>query len=323
MARLAYLRLAADRAVARVPAIRPPRRLTRVAAMDPIDGPPTANASPAPVAANGVIPPRAADADRRDEAPSIVGRNDLTPEITADPIPADRGEPGYEDAPLEARPVPAVRSERRRADFVFDARHLTLPKANTSNSIRSEVRDGADPRTPPATIQREPPAEVAPPSNAPGRRVAVLPQDPFAAGLAAAERWVTSDAAPGVQRRSGHRASTVPTATHEPIHRSPPIAAEHVARPPSLAAIAKPSRAIGPSPITGDAHVADARTERTPRDTSPERLAGVHIGSVAIEILPPPEPMKPPVVAAPARATAGAVTRLARGLTSPIGLRQS
>ena len=87
--------------------------------------------------------------------------------------------------------------------------------------------------------------------------------------------------------------------------------------PPVIRAHAVPDRTKVPSPWQ-----APAGTPREPAIVT-ERFTGIHIGSVEVEILPSPNPVTPPVAVATARASTVAVTRLARGLTSSIGLRQS
>jgi hypothetical protein len=52
------------------------------------------------------------------------------------------------------------------------------------------------------------------------------------------------------------------------------------------------------------------------------RFNEIHIGSVEVEIVPAPEPVKPSIAPPPPARTSPSVS-LARGLTSPIGLRQS
>jgi hypothetical protein len=56
------------------------------------------------------------------------------------------------------------------------------------------------------------------------------------------------------------------------------------------------------------------------RATPIEPFKGIHIGSVEVQILPPPPA---PAPATRPAAPPAARTRLARGLTSSIGLRQS
>jgi hypothetical protein len=306
-----------------VPAIHPPRRLTRAGSMMPPEEPPPTVAPPSAIAASASRPPRPAEADLRDDPPPSTMRLRVTAAAaSADPIPPARSEQPPEDVASDAPQVRAVRSERPRADFVFDAPRFASSHAKVRNRIPFETRPPVEPAGATAPLNGESAAHPARAMRTRHKQDAVPSQDPVAVGLAAAGRWVASDAAPATVNRSAHRTDAAATATDRPIARSTPNPAEPVTHPSALAAAAPPLSPARPLPSAGHAHAAEARMDGTQRDAAPDRFTGIHIGSVAVEILPPPEPAKP-AVAPPARPRAGGLTGLARGLTSSIGLRQS
>jgi len=289
----------------------------------PPDEPPPPMTPRSAIAASAPRPPRPAEVHLRDDPPPSATRTPvMAAAASADPIPAARSEQPHEDAAFDAPQVLAVRSERPRADFVFDAPRFASSRAEARNRIPFETRPRVEPPGATASPHGESAAQPAKPMRTRDGAGAVPPHDPVAVGHAAAGRWVASDAAPATVNRSAHRTDAAETATDRPVARSTPNPAEPVTRTSSLAAAAQSLRPARSLPSAGDAHAAEARIDGNQRDAAPDRFTGIHIGSVAVEILPPSEPTRP-AVAAPARPRAGGLTRLARGLTSSIGLRQS
>jgi hypothetical protein len=76
------------------------------------------------------------------------------------------------------------------------------------------------------------------------------------------------------------------------------------------------------SPIAREAAAAAPR-ERSAPGSAIEPAAGVRIGSIEVHVLPEPERAKPETPRPQAGPRAAQTAPLARGLTSPIGLRQS
>lgn len=321
MSRGSYLWRTANRAVQHEPAIVPPRRFARALPVTPPEGPqPIATPRP-PVPAN-VPPPRAAEhVHQQQSVPAVATRNEelVAPEFPITP------------------PIVNARPSRPRADFVFEASRRALsPTRNATEEIPGGMH------APPAATELLPMGapfnteSIALEPSEPPRLIAnarVSAPDPLAVALAAAVRWTSSDPAPIAASRSAHAASAAPLTSRESIvhsSREPP--------PPATPARAPvtPERAMRapviPAPetvLSSERHApvptlraALAFTSHDPARAT-ERFTGIHIGTVEVEILPSPDPVKPPVASTPAPPSVGASTQLARGLTSSIGLRQS
>ncbi|MBK8211890.1 MAG: hypothetical protein IPK78_20045 [Rhodospirillales bacterium] len=198
--------------------------------------------------------------------------------------------------PGDASPAPDAASETRPIDRM-QQRPGSEPLAVASAS-------GTEPMATPPIEPRRP--------MAPRRNIAVAP-DPLAVALAAAVRWTSSDderpdpnaVAPRQRERPGAPAFVPPRETHRREAPAPPgDAPPRVVRAPRAEVVAaKPDHRPAPAPAA-------------------ERFAGVHIGSVEVQILSP-TPVQPPVARPPAVPSAAPAPPLARGLTSAIGLLQS
>ncbi|HET7504600.1 MAG TPA: hypothetical protein VFK02_26440 [Kofleriaceae bacterium] len=194
---------------------------------------------------------------------------------------------------------------------------VALPEAGAPNPPRAAV------------------AASAPPTPARGSR-----------GLAAPLRAVphsTSGVAPAAGERAGRSPAAAPAgrvavSPAEALHAAfqwvtggPPARAPAPAAPAADAPGAPVPRGPGPSAsIGGRASLAPAPlADRTPAGASGPASArpasrALHIGSIEVEIQPPPAaPLRPDAVpgASPASAAPGAP--LARGFTTPLGLRQA
>jgi hypothetical protein len=303
VARGSYLRRMAHRAAPHAPTIVPPRRFGRALSVAPPDEPQPIATSPLPTPAHAP-PPATHDLDRPLSVPAVATRDEQVASKVPTTVPIVTGHP-----------------VRPRADFVFDAPRRPLSRApNATNEIPLGTHAHTEPlrteaRLEPGSVAHEPLGP--PPPTAQSRGPA---PNPLAVALAAAVRWTASDAAPLARSRSAHAASGAHPPVREPIVQSPrepaPLATSSQQTPVALTP-ARPARAMAsPSPN------ALAVTPRTAATTT-ERFTGVHIGSVEVEILPPPDPVQPPVASPPAPPSVGTPTQLSRGLTSSIGLRQS
>jgi hypothetical protein len=226
----------------------------------------------------------------------------------------------------------AAHPVRPRADFVFDAPRRVLPP--TKNPTGTSPAP-SQPRTEPSRVAVPPDTESIAverlTSPAPIADDRVSTPDPFAMALAAAVRWTSSDPEPLAPMQRAHAAVPVRPAARSAVvqtpRESPPPAtpapttrgrATGGETAPTMPTPAMPTRAIVPAPRQTPAGA--------PRATPPstERFTGIHIGAVDVQILPPPDPVKPPAAApAASRPKPATASQLARGLTSSIGLRQS
>jgi len=246
--------------------------------------------------------------------------------------------PAEEETPSAAAPEqgftapPPTRVSRPAADFVFDAPRRASASTRPPTSERSGSIPTADS---PVTATGSPDARTHRKAPPPPATSAAPPVDPIATTLAAAIRWTMSpdhprhtSADPFVQTQVA--APRVPPALlehpkttiggGEPPHdtRSPMTRVQQSAPTPAPRAEASPKRVIEPSQV---AVPVSARPSAIREPATAERFSRVHIGSVEVQILPPPEQasMPPAVVRGPEVPAA----RLTRELTSPIGLRQS
>lgn len=322
-----YLRRAAYRAVPDAPGLVPPRRVTRALSPSVSDETPLAAAPRSHVPAN--------------ELPPLAAPRPPTAPNEPSPHPAQHVDPPR-DLPTVVTPVavsapatpilpsPAVRP---RADFVFDSPRRTLPSTRTATDD-----------TPAANVQTESPrieTETGTRPTAPARAAAVprsvgafapgARPDPLAAALAAAVRWTASDPAAMIPSRPP-RAVEIPPATAAsavdisgrpaPAAGSPRQAAVAPAFPAPARVAAIPQPSILPRAMVSPSQPVAAVTTHASA-AAVERFTGIHIGSVQVEILPPPVPLTSPPAAPPAVPRATPASQLARGLTSSIGLRQS
>jgi hypothetical protein len=155
----------------------------------------------------------------------------------------------------------------------------------------------------------------------PSRRNVPVAPDPLAVTLAAAMRWTSSDERPTpiVPRAAPHAerdVEPVAGARRETPRRDP---AAPVTQAPRAEAVAATAR--GPLSLPSPAASPGPASRPTPPPAA-ERFTGVHIGSLEVQILSPPELVTPPIARPPA-ASKAVLTPLARGFTSSIGLRQS
>jgi hypothetical protein len=159
-----------------------------------------------------------------------------------------------------------------------------------------------------------------------GRNVQVAP-NPFAVALTAAMRWTSSNEQPdpiGATRSARVQHARDAVHASEPMSgparatpREPPTRAT---QPPRGDAVAATHR--GPhSAATPEVPARPAQRE-TP-EPADQRFTGIHIGSLEVQILPPPEAVIQPVHGRSVASNAAPAAPLARGFTSAIGLRQS
>lgn len=222
--------------------------------------------------------------------PAAVGTTavPVEPSAGAGPSPGANREPA---AMPSITPSQDARQERPPADFVFDA------PGHLARSPRRPIDDGARvERVPAARPRAETNTEaVAAPRPVSLARPAVGP-DPVAAALAAAVRWTSSETTPGqrqartvepamARRTSRDERATVlaPTIDHQP----------DVARQPA------------PTP-----------------PEKPQRYSDVHIGSIEVEIVSPPEPAQPETPTTATTTPRDFGIPIARKITSHYGLRQ-
>jgi hypothetical protein len=165
----------------------------------------------------------------------------------------------------------------------------------------------------------------------PTRTVLVAP-DPLAVALAAAVRWTSSD------ERSSPIIPTAPTRSDQEHHagegtREVEPVADHARKTPPRE---RPARAMQPphadavaamprGPLSLPSPAASPRPAAVHETRSPaaERFTGIHIGSLEVQILPPPAPVTSPVQRRSVTLGVAPAASLARGFTSAIGLRQS
>lgn len=313
MSRGTYLQQIARRAIQDTPRLLRPRRLMRAPRATPPDEPVLAARVPVAVLSN-------------------VSAVDPTPPLAPAPVGPTRAssaKPRMAPEPI-APSVTAASAPPSGADFV--------PAIHRRDS--SSASDAAEESVPGDKIQRLPPMEPSPipPAHrtppiakepteprrpmAPRRNVPDAP-DPLAVALAAAVRWTSSEERPD------------PIAATRPAHERPATEADHREEPIVGAARETPSRdtpsrATPPrdlparvTPVPRAEAVAAIPGDRSTPASTAERFTGIHIGSVEVHILPPPEPVAPPVPRPRAVSTVRPVTPLARGLSSSIGLRQS
>jgi hypothetical protein len=301
MARGAYLERLARRAVQATPGLMPPRRLVRAlpaTAPDPPLAParapsaaslgPDADSIPRPAPMPIAAPPARVEPQTRSE-PTIPAAIALSPPLAdAGVVPGLGGSVDPIDAPTPiAAPdtPPAEKVQPQPADPLIVA---TAPRMERKATAPLEPRR----------------------SMPPDRNIAVAP-DPLAVALATAVRWASSDEdRPAPIAANGPERARPATTSAKPGRAVPaPTAPEADQR--SRVGLAPPAGGIAAAP--------DGRRSAA----APERFAGIHIGSVEVQILSPPPPSPPPVARTPAASSAGPVKPLARGLTSAIGLRQS
>jgi hypothetical protein len=303
MPRESYLRETADRLLQRVPVIMPPRRVSRTLDLSSTD-------APEPMAPRRTFLPATVPG-----LPSVAHVEEPSADTPrAEPIKPVAVKPPAAAAPPEAAITPAAamapaapaRLSRPQADFVFESPLLRRPplhvhSATANGSGATQAQQDLSKSTVP-----EAPAPEAPAVHQADSRTRLAAADPLAIALAAAARWTSSD--------------TEPTAAHTPPMTvgGQPIPGASTVRSsyeltPAIREASSSLRLPGrDAPVASHESVSPA-----------EHFTGVHIGSVEIEILPPPDAAKPPVALPAAAPAARAVTPLARGFTSSIGLRQS
>jgi hypothetical protein len=305
MAQGSYLEQIARRAVQDTPGLLPRRPRARALRATPPDEPVSAEQMPRPVSsgmpAADPIPSR---------APTPIG---ATPWVSIEP-----------ETPSE--PAASVVSEAvatpSRAGVVPEVIHGDAPPARDATSqTRPAGRIQQPPEREDFTVADAPTLAPPPPSleprrpAVPQRNIAVVP-DPLAVALAAAVRWTASDnerpgpiAAARVQRERpagrGGPAAVPPRAIRGRDAAAPP---PHDDAPP----VRRDPRA---DPV---AATSDHRSAPAP---AAERFAGVHIGSVEVQILAPS--VQPAIARRPGVSSGTPAAPLTRGLSSAIGLHQS
>ena len=298
MPRGSYLRRTAERAVQRGSPIVPPRRVARARDETTVDE----------------VPPRSI-APRIETPPPVA----LPVEATAaDPVATTREAPaGSAPATPVVHPSPA----RRPPDFVFDAPRRAAPPAPRA---RMEMPTSLPPLAQPVNAGHG----IASAGSHEQRDHSVGPlpaPTPFMAALATAVRWTSSDPAQGEPGRSVPRTEAPRTPMRGRNTESSLVPAVPAARPPSPP-VPTPATTTPDRPRSVTVPSPSARTSSSAARESlpdPERHVGVHIGSMHVEILPPPLPVVTPLPAPSRGARAAASQPLSRGHGSSIGLRQS
>jgi len=310
MARGSYLEQIASRAVPDTRFLRPRRPV-----LAPFPVPPD-QAVPAAQVAFAVAPAATPG------APSPLGA--ATP---LDPLSPPPAHPSLRPEPA---PVVAATSTSPVGESAVVSPHDPSPATDPSRRT-----------APPATLGEGAPAKpsvaVTPPSPeqvaktpaatrgriAPPRHVPAAP-DPLALALATAVRWTSSDEMPdAIARRPQPELPPTKPAGRD---RSPAGPARETAPLRAASRLEPSSPPVSPTTRPPSPEVPAGPQERATRALAVEgaapEAAGIHIGSVEVQILAPP-PVAPPVPRPTAAARAAPPGPLARGLASAIGLRQS
>lgn len=215
-------------------------------------------------------------------------------------------------APVAIEPAP-----KAHAPLVPDSARSAgePPSARTTVEIprADRLRTTAPPLPPPPATRA---TDVPSRSGMPMRKPAAAP---LAAALVAAVKWTSSDPSLRASRAASRPTTSatppspkmideVSRTPREPSRSTPAIAAADVFNSPTDVPVLRPSPRTAP-------------VNASRETTAPH----IHIGSIEVEILPLPASETPIVAAQPAPppSAPASVTRLTRGLTSAIGLRQS
>ena len=319
-----YLSRVAERALPDRQPLRPPRHVTSALPLAAPEAPrpiaPSATALPvvaaptAPeIAPPALVPPAPPSAST---TATSASRADAVPDAAAVPAPV---------------PAPTTRHVvRPAADFVFETPARMSPgRRPAAESERA------------TTTSAMPGAAIPETAASPRLRSSVVPPvDPIATALAAALRWTSSPepssgqtttgavggtnvaqpavqpARPNVSRAGSERGKMKRETRPRAVLASTTRAQEGVPRPPSRAE-------LSPTQVVAREAAPAARPSTSRQSTTTERSSGVHIGSVEVHILPPPEAKPAPPTTPHGTEAVPKVSRLARDLTSAIGLRQS
>jgi hypothetical protein len=294
-----YLEQIARRAVQNTPGLLPPRGLARALRATPLEEP--VSAERRPLTESSGLPP----ADPVPPSASVS----IAPETPPERAASARSEasPTLSRASVVPEGIPGGAPPSR------DPASQTRPADRAQQPLENEGLAAAAP--PPAASPRS----IGPRQPAARQRNIAVAPDPLAVALAAAARWTSSDdarpdaiAAARVERERG-------VGRDEPAFVAPrEIRGRDTAAPP-----APPDDAPPPVRRASRSEVVAATPDhRSAPAPAAERFAGVHIGSVEVQILAPP-PVPLPVARRPAVSSGVPATPLTRGLTSAIGLRQS
>lgn len=313
MSRGTYLQRIARRAIQDTPGVLRPRRSMRTLSASPPDEAPSALQSPAAVSSTRL--PAADPVQPRASAP--VGRfppSIAPPEIAAQPaahatVSVSLPPPvaGVDTHAVPRRDVP---SAARAVEETSAADIIQRPSRREPSAVAGDRTTEAIARTPGGARRRMP-----------SRRNVPVAPDPFAATLAAAVRWTSSDErptpiAPRATAHSEREIEPVARDLRETPPRDPPAGVTQAPRAEAVAATPR-----GPLSLPSSAASPGAASRATPAPAA-ERFTGIHIGSLEVQILTPPEMPTPPAARPPAASNA-VLTPLARGFTSSIGMRQS
>jgi hypothetical protein len=318
MSRGTYLQRIARRAIQDTPGLLRPRRVVRTLPAPPPDDEAASALMPAAVsarmpAADPVQPPISAP---------------VAPSAPSGAPPAIASQPAAHalvaaSAPL---PVPDVAPPAvPRRDVPFAPR--AVDETSTVDTIQRPSR-----MEPPAVARdRRTEPIVSAPGQArrpvpPTRKILVAP-DPLEVALAAAVRWTSSD------ERPSPTAPIAPTRSEREHHAGEgtrevgPVAGRERETPPRE----RPARAKQAPRAEADAATPrglltlpspGSAPHATPSPAA-DRFTGIHIGSLEVQILPPPALVTPPVQRRSLPLSVAPPAPLARGFTSAIGLRQS
>ena len=249
--------------------------------------------------------------------PHRIGREAPVPVVPIASAPAPVVPPA---APASLRPTTTHERTILRtvpepvASKVSEA--VTPPRPETaappvlSRPIAEPVR--AAPTAAIARPTRRGPADFTFTTRAPKRDVSKLALDPIApvaAALDVALRWTSSeDLVPApTPKLDSRRTISTQSASVRAIELTPEPPPRAIPAPIILA----------PAPVTHSI----ARPPSLPSAPAPDRFTAIHIGNVAVEVIPAPVDPRPAVANVPAPPSR--VTRLSRGLTSRFGIRQS
>ena len=306
MARGSYLEQIASRAAQDARFLRP-----RGPALAPFPVPPhkAVPTAQVPFAVAPAAPPG---------APSPLGAP--TP---LDPLPPPHAHPSLGPEPA---PVVAATSTSPVNESAVVSPHGPSPAMDPSRrtALPAKLGEGA-PAKPSAAITPPRPEQIAKTPAAargriaPPRHVPAAP-DPLALALATAVRWTSSDEMPdAIARRPQPELPPTEPAGRD---RSPARPARETAPLRAASRLEPSSPPVSPTTRPPSPEAPAGPQERATRALAVEgaapEAAGIHIGSVEVQILAPP-----PVPRPTAAARAAPPGPLARGLASAIGLRQS
>ena len=299
MSRKSYLGRLASRAAPNPPGFVPPRRLVGAPSVMSVEG----KTLPTRRALVTVAAPLAAHTPVVTPEPTTLPVNAPSPPAESRQIPVARNpldDSGFVTAADQGRvlapapnPTPAEspKAARPPADFVFDTpRQLVPPPRPSLDEVAHVERVAAAP--PAVRTDTEP---IAPARQASIEWAPTAP-DPVATALVAAVRWTSSEPTPP------------PARTAEPAMSASPSRDERL---PTV--VRRPNFEGRPD--------AARQTPTTPSPTS-EPFTDVHIGSIEVEIVSPPELRQPETPVAAPQTRRADVVPLTRKVTSYYGLHQ-